>query len=519
MLTLLQANYLSLFSCVLRTSTKASIFIIFLLGVKFLLRNKMGARFQYMLWSILVLGLVLPWTPKTPVSVDNFIDSPYIQRILFSISDPHKQSYSTGVATLQSNPDKTVVMDGNPSKAVTNIETQRQSNNNRYFFVISPFVFKLMFFIWCLGASLLMVLAVIINKRFSKRIEHDLVTDQRLLSDFNKLKVDLKIKTEISMLKTRHVFSPSLLGVLHPRLLLPIGIEQTFSLEQINHIFLHELLHFKRKDIWVNWLAQVLATIHWFNPLIWYAFHRMREDQEIACDALVISQIDTRQTKDYAYTLIKLLETYSTAPRMASLARLSGSKSQIKRRLTMIKKFRQASVKWSSLGLLVIAFIALATFSSAKVDASNVTQKGDEVSKALSQATANINSTSVQSTVDASGRRIDSINVPFVDDPRVEGVWTSVDFVSTIDGFNPQVPSFTGDLYLKGLTFQQNGKTTQPWWTWSKGLLLHSGDKTASRYAIETIQGTTYMFLEWKSGDYVIRNMTPMFYVMKKNQI
>ena len=46
MLTLLQANYLSIFNWVLTTSAKASIFILFLLGVKFVLKHKMGARFQ-----------------------------------------------------------------------------------------------------------------------------------------------------------------------------------------------------------------------------------------------------------------------------------------------------------------------------------------------------------------------------------------------------------------------------------------------------------------------------------------
>lgn len=53
-LTLLQANYLNFFNWVLITSAKASIFIIFLLGVKFVLRHKMGARLQYMLWSVLI---------------------------------------------------------------------------------------------------------------------------------------------------------------------------------------------------------------------------------------------------------------------------------------------------------------------------------------------------------------------------------------------------------------------------------------------------------------------------------
>ena len=124
MLTLLQANYLSVFNWVLMTSAKASIFIVLLLGVKFVLRHKMGARFQYMLWSVLIMGLVLPWTFSTPVSVGNFIDSTSVQRSLLPISDRHiQQQFTTGVETSQSNFDKIAVTDGNSSEAVTNTET------------------------------------------------------------------------------------------------------------------------------------------------------------------------------------------------------------------------------------------------------------------------------------------------------------------------------------------------------------------------------------------------------------
>jgi len=368
MLTLLQANYLSIFNWVLTTSAKASIFILFLLGVKFVLKHKMGARFQYLLWSVLIIGLVLPWTPNTPVSVYNYIDSSHIQQILASIVDRTTQSSSAIVENNQSDLDQIAVEDNNSSNAALSIETPRSSAENANSLIVFPFIHKLMYYIWFLGVLILTVITVIVNKRFSNNIGHAVVTDQSLLTAFNKLKVELKIKAEIPLYKSRQVNSPSLLGIFHPRLLLPIGIEQTFSLEQVNHIFLHELIHFKRKDVWINWLTQVLMVIHWFNPLIWYAFYRMREDQEISCDALVTSRIDSEQSNNYAYTLIKLAETYSAAPRMVSLC---GSNSQIKQRLIMLRnrKLKQASANWSLLGVVVIGLIAFAAFTSAQADA------------------------------------------------------------------------------------------------------------------------------------------------------
>ena len=386
LMTLLQTNYMALFNWVLTTSAKASIFIVFLLGVKYVLRHRMGARFQYMLWSVLMIGLVSPWTPSSPVSVNNLVNSSYIQQVLAPISNRTTQPTLNVIDTKQLGPQQTAIVDNNSNKATSGTETPLTSSNKVAPFAIFPFIYKLMFLIWLLGILIFSVLTILVNIRFYNKIEHNLVTNPSLLAVYNQLKVKLKIKAEIQLIKTRHVNSPSLLGFIHPRLLLPIGIEQTFSLEQISHIFLHELLHFKRKDIMINWLIQVLVIVHWFNPLIWYAFHRMREDQEIACDALAMDRIDTRQSNDYAYTLIKLVETYSNAPRLASMASLSGSKSQIKRRLTMIKNFKPGSVKWSVLGFLVIVLIASAVFTRVNTDTSNVSPKGDEVSKALSQA-------------------------------------------------------------------------------------------------------------------------------------
>ena len=121
------------------------------------------------------------------------------------------------------------------------------------------------------------------------------------------------------------------------------------------------------------------------------------------------------------------------------------------------------------------------------------------------------------SHINEEGRIVDKIDYPFVNDPQLIGTWESVDFVREIEEFKPDEKNWkSGELYLKGLIFRANGKTFKPWWTWTKGLVFHSGDKTASKYLIKEIDGSVYMFYEWKSGDYTIRYMKPAYYVLKK---
>ena len=110
---------------------------------------------------------------------------------------------------------------------------------------------------------------------------------------------------------------------------------------------------------------------------------------------------------------------------------------------------------------------------------------------------------------------------------RCSGAWTSVDFVDEPSQFNSERRHFGGDLYMKELKFLPGGKTsalfvtkegveTSTVFTWTKGVVIHPGDKTAAKYEIKKIGDKEYLFLEWKSGDYTIRHMKPKYYVLKK---
>lgn len=108
----------------------------------------------------------------------------------------------------------------------------------------------------------------------------------------------------------------------------------------------------------------------------------------------------------------------------------------------------------------------------------------------------------------------DNINLPFKDDPAVIGRWKSVAFVQSPEYFFPENVAANDSLFLKEMVFLPQGKTPDSWKSWTQGVLIHSGDKTASKYVFKEIGGLTYMFLEWKSGDYTIRNRKPQYYVL-----
>ena len=103
---------------------------------------------------------------------------------------------------------------------------------------------------------------------------------------------------------------------------------------------------------------------------------------------------------------------------------------------------------------------------------------------------------------------------PFKNEPAVLGHWRSIDFVREINTFDPANRSWAGELVLKELTFLPNGATSNRW-KWTQGRILHKN--TQGRYELKQIGNTTYLFIEWMSGDVTERGIRPSYYVFKKD--
>jgi len=306
------------------------------------------------------------------------------------------------------------------------------------------------------------------------------------------------------------------LGFVRPRILLPEGLLDSLRPDQLRFILLHELAHIKRLDIVVGWVATALQALHWFNPLVWYAFHRMRADRELACDAAVLSYTGKECSAEYGQTIIALLERSSVLPRLLPVAGLVETKAQLKRRITMIAQFKKNTPWLSAVATLILVGLAAVTLTNAVQSPAQAQERIPAAQPPAAPRPDLPDYIPATSTVGIDGGILDKMDWPFVDDPAVIGAWKSVDFVKEQGQFKPNQMQWKGDLFLKGVTFLPNGRTQQVW-RWTKGLLLHDGDRTASVYAIKEFNGEPYMFLEWKSGDYSVRKMKPQYYVLKKD--
>jgi hypothetical protein len=151
-------------------------------------------------------------------------------------------------------------------------------------------------------------------------------------------------------------------------------------------------------------------------------------------------------------------------------------------------------------------------FADYKVSALYVTSSSSPVNKGILRE----EDLPPTSFINEEGHIVDKVDYPFVNDPEAIGTWESVDIVEYIEDFDPDGRGHRGDSFPKELFILENGRADPSYYTWTKGLLLNPGDRLASEYVIEEINGTTYMFLEDKGNDYTVRHIKPNFYVLKK---
>ncbi|WP_423185927.1 TonB family protein [Alishewanella sp. d11] len=97
---------------------------------------------------------------------------------------------------------------------------------------------------------------------------------------------------------------PWITGFRSPKVLLPNDFFTRFDPTQQQLILQHELTHWRRGDLHLNYLALGLVSIFWFNPLVWLAYRYYRQAQELACDAVVTRNAGKSERIAYGYALL-----------------------------------------------------------------------------------------------------------------------------------------------------------------------------------------------------------------------
>ena len=106
------------------------------------------------------------------------------------------------------------------------------------------------------------------------------------------------------MYRSASVSGPLLIGIWRPRIILPTDFDTRYSARERALVLAHERAHLARRDILISAIAMMWLCAFWFNPLMYWAVARLRFDQELACDAIVLARSRAGR-RHYAQTLLK----------------------------------------------------------------------------------------------------------------------------------------------------------------------------------------------------------------------
>lgn len=171
---------------------------------------------------------------------------------------------------------------------------------------------------------------------------------------------EIQLPKSLKVYQSAHVFSPMLVGLLKPKLVLPEHFNQMYDQEQQSLILQHEICHFSRNDIYWNLLAFSFLVLFWFHPLVWLAYFRFRCDQELSCDQTVLARKQLSSRINYSKAL---LVTAQAAPPIA-FAQLSFNEYREKSIMFERIKHIKANTKMPKAGFAALSLLSIMTLSS-----------------------------------------------------------------------------------------------------------------------------------------------------------
>lgn len=177
---------------------------------------------------------------------------------------------------------------------------------------------------------------------------------------------EMHCKKKIPIYSTAFLKSPVTVGLIHPRIYLPIHLISDFNAKDMRFMLLHELQHCRQKDTRIVFLMNLAGILYWFNPFVWYALKEMRCDRELSCDSAVLHLLDETDYQAYGNTLINFAEKISHIP-FPYATGMSGSMKQITRRILNIAAFQKETKRGKARGFLIYILIAFLSLSYAPV--------------------------------------------------------------------------------------------------------------------------------------------------------
>ena len=318
---------------ILSLSLSGTLLSFIILALKPLYKNKLSKSWQYYVWLIVVMRMLIPFTSETTLvgSAFSYFNTINVEITQTAAPAPNEQS-GLGLD------DTYIAPDAKPQTPKVNLDTTST-------FSIQAIFFNLYEYLWVLWLAV--ALALLVRKmtmyqsfvRFVKAGRQE-VSDIQILNMLADAGETVGVKRPVELFVNPLISSPMLLGFFRPCIILP-GIELDST--ELAYIMRHELIHYKHLDMFYKWLVQMTVCLHWFNPFAYLVAKEINKCCELSCDETIIRTLDKDGKKAYGDTLLNSLKVMGNYNDKLATVTLTEGGEQLKERLDAIMKFRKAS--------------------------------------------------------------------------------------------------------------------------------------------------------------------------------
>jgi TonB family protein len=181
------------------------------------------------------------------------------------------------------------------------------------------------------GAGTVFSLAVFSKRRLALKSalrRGNLLISGRAVDALHRMQNQLKQQRPLTLLVSSDFSEPGVCGTWKPTLVLPRGMVEALTEDELEAVMLHELVHVQRRDNLASTFQSWLCGVFWFYPVVWLIDRQLLVERELACDEEVLAT--TRDSQNYLSSLIKVFRL-SLRGTMAGVSLATGS--NLKRRI------------------------------------------------------------------------------------------------------------------------------------------------------------------------------------------
>jgi len=285
----------------------ASVAAAVLLIAKRLFLDKLSPRWQYGVWAILALRIVLP--------------AGLLGR---SLLPEGRMVLETARLTVEANLSSALTQPYIGTEVVAPVPLLRP--------VMPTSVTDWLFIIYVAGVVLTLLWFLLTYVALRRKVARGRAPAPEVTAQLERVAVGYGLKVPKRVVVLAEAESAFVCGPFSPVLVLP---ERAVD----DKVLLHELLHLKYGDLWAGVGICLLRCLHWCNPLLWYCWNRAQNDSEALCDQRVLERLEGEQRREYGVILLSMAEDkYARAPGTTSMA--NGGRN-IKDRIGAIARFKR----------------------------------------------------------------------------------------------------------------------------------------------------------------------------------